>query len=288
LANYGVTYKRTRWLFLAVWALAALSGCGLRMFFQMKEQVLDEHLRLFLGGWGNSTALLHGGEAFLVDVKTGDEAMRLREVLEVQLAREVRRIMITHAHFDHAGALDLYPSAGAVLVHPNTRARLERDGVRAAFTEVNDLVQLSLGGEVVQVRYLGKGHTDGDLVAFFPKRKLLVAGDLFFDGFEPFADETYGGDLLSLRLALEHALTLDFDDVVSGHGAVKKKADVKLTVEYLNAMEEAVRASVAAGRGEDETVKQVTLPAYPRLPRLPTRFDREQNVRAMYRLLTAR
>jgi glyoxylase-like metal-dependent hydrolase (beta-lactamase superfamily II) len=275
------------WLLVA-YTLALLSGCGFRMFFQMREQVLDEHLRLFLGGWGNSTALLHGGEAFLVDVKSGDEAMRLREILEVQLARDVKRIMITHAHFDHAGALDLYPSAGAVLVHPNTRARLERDGVVAPFVEVSDEVQLTLGGELVQVRYLGKGHTDGDLVAFFPKRKLLVAGDLFFDGFEPFADETFGGDLISLRLALEHALTLDFDDVVSGHGAVKKKADVKQVVEYLKAMEEAVRFQVAAGKTEDETVKQVTLSQYPRLPRVPTRFDREQNVRAMYRLLTAR
>jgi glyoxylase-like metal-dependent hydrolase (beta-lactamase superfamily II) len=285
LANYRVTYKRT---FLLMCVMALLSGCGARMFFQMKERVLDEHLRLFLGGWGNSTALIHGGECFLVDVKTGDEARRMREVLEQQLGRDVRRIMITHSHFDHSGGLTLYPKAGSVLVHPNTRARLEKDGVRAAFAEVTGLVQLSLGDDIVQVRYLGRGHTDGDLVAFFPKRKLLVAGDLFFDGYEPFADDTMGGDLVALRQTLEHALELDFDDVVSGHGAVRKKADVKRVVEYLLAMEEAVRSEIAAGKTESDAVKDVTLDAWPRLPRVPTRTDREENVRAMYRLLSKR
>src|SRR5438309_433587 len=85
--------------------------------------------------------------------RSRDEVRRLRQQLEERLGREVRRIMITHAHFDHSGGLHLYPSAGSVLVHPNTRARLEKDGVRAPFAEVSDQVQLTLGAETVQVRY---------------------------------------------------------------------------------------------------------------------------------------
>ena len=30
----------------------------------------------------------------------------------------------------------------------------------------------------VQIRYLGKGHTDGDLIVYLPKKRVLIAGDL--------------------------------------------------------------------------------------------------------------
>ncbi len=252
----------------------------------MHEEALDPHLRLFVGGGGNSTVLLHGTEALVVDVKMGDEARRLRHRIELDLAREVRRIVLTHAHFDHANGLELYPSAGAVLVHPNARARLEARGMHAPFVDVSDAVQLSLAGEQLEVRYLGVGHTDGDLVGFFPKRKLLIAGDLYVDGLEPIVDPSYGGDAMQLRRTLERVLELDFDEVVGGHGEPAKKEQVRAVVAYLKAMESEVSALVAQGRTEEQTVAEVKLAGFPELSSMPGR-GRSANVRQMYQALKA-
>src|SRR5262245_7985983 len=130
---------------LAVCAL--LLGCGTSVFFHLDRRTLTPKVRAVLGGGGNSTYLLHGEDALLVDVTFGDFARRLRSEIQVDLLHAVRRIVLTHSHLDHAGGLDLYPDVGAVLVHPRTLARLraEQAGPKP-WVEVEKDVRLVLGG----------------------------------------------------------------------------------------------------------------------------------------------
>src|SRR5262249_48697114 len=146
------------------------------------------------------------------------------------------------------------------LVHPNARVRLEKQGVHAPFVEVENEVRLVLGGEEVRVLNLGSGHTDGDLVAYVPGRKLLISGDLFNEPFEPNIDDSYGGDLMGLKAALERMLQLDFERVVPGHGEVTTRAAFEHVVGYLRALEAEVRSAKARGLGEDATAAAVKLP----------------------------
>jgi cyclase len=259
------------------------------MLLHVKAFELDKTLRVWLGGGGNSTVFLHGRTAFVVDVKFGDWAMRLRDDVERDLGRDVQRIMLTHAHFDHAGGLWAFPSAGAVLVHPNTRARLERSGVKAPFVEVERDVRLLLGPAEVHVMNIGSGHTDGDLIAYVPARGLLIAGDLFNTAAEPHVDEAFGGSLLGVKAALEAMLELDFERVVPGHGEIADRTAVEHEVAYLRELERLVQEARAKGLDEDATVREVKLPA---------QFDdihpflgvatREKNVRRMWKGLEQR
>jgi glyoxylase-like metal-dependent hydrolase (beta-lactamase superfamily II) len=259
-------------------------GCGASALLHVKGLTLDKNLRVWLGGGGNSTVLLHGRSAFVVDVKLGDYALGLRNNVERDLGREVERIMLTHAHIDHAGGLWAFPNAGAVLVHPNTRARLEKGGVKARFVEVEKEVDLLLGGEEVQVLNLGSGHTDGDLVAYFPKRKLLIAGDLFNTAAEPHLDEGLGGSLLGVKAALENMLTLDFERVVPGHGEVTDRAALEHTLAYLTALQTAVEAARAKGLDEEATVREVKLgDEFSDIHNFLGVATREKNVRRMWK-----
>jgi cyclase len=269
-----------------VWsACALLLGCGTRMFLNTQVTVLDEHARAVLGGGGNSFVLLHGREAFVSDVKFLGYAHDLQRSVEEELGRAVRRVLLTHAHADHAGGLDAF-SPAVVLVHPNARRRLEAAGVKAPWVEVEDEVVLFLGGEEVRVFAPGVGHTDGDLVAYLPGRKLLVAGDLIGDGLEPHVDASTGGDVRALEKTLEGLLALDFDAVVPGHGAVMTRGQAQAQVDYLHALEQAVRVSLGRGRTEEQTVDEVTLPQYA-LEEIPFSKDRQKNVRGMFRALGA-
>ena len=119
--------KHRHALLLGVCAL--LSGCGTSWFLHVSPRSFDARLKLLLGGGGNASVLLHGrGEALVVDTKFGNFSRRLRNEVEVELARKVRRIVLTHAHFDHAGGLKLFPEVSVVLC---TRMRASGSRPRA-------------------------------------------------------------------------------------------------------------------------------------------------------------
>ncbi len=243
---------------LVIFAVACFgSGCFWSMFGHVIPVVIDEQLRVFLGGGGNSTVLLHGREALVTDVKFGDYARRLEREVEQVLGANVRRVMVTHSHIDHAGGLRHFAQAGALIVHPNTRKRLEADGVRAPFVEVEREISLELGGETVRFVSLGRGHTDGDLVALYAQRRLLVAGDLVVNRYEPGVDVDAGGDWIALGRTLEAMLALPFDRLVPGHGEVMDRAEVVAFKDYVVGLGDRVTALVAQGKSTDEVVAAV-------------------------------
>jgi glyoxylase-like metal-dependent hydrolase (beta-lactamase superfamily II) len=255
------------------------------MFLHVTPLRLDERLHVLLGGGGNSVVFVHGKDAFVSDVKMGDYALRLRREVEEDLGRKVQRIMLTHAHFDHAGGLFAFPSVPVVLVHPKARARLEAKGVKARFVEVEQEVQLDLGGETVKVLNLGSGHTDGDLVAYFPGRKLLVAGDLFQGWHGVHVVEGDGGNIVELEAAVQRMLELDVERIVPGHGDLTDRRPLERTGAYLDELHRQVAAAKAEGLGEDATVAKVSLPEYSDLGDFFGMDSKEKNVRRMYKAL---
>lgn len=262
-------------------------GCGAQTFLRMEALPAGPQLDYFLGGGGNSLVLRHEGVAFLVDPKMRPASRQLRHRLEVELHRQVRRVLLTHSHGDHASGAALYGDA-VVLAHPATRARLEAQGLRANYVDVAHEVRLTLGGEPVRVLYLGAGHTDGDLVALFEARKLLVAGDLVLEKYEPVVDEGAGGDLLALAAALDRLLALDFERVLPGHGQPAPRARVERLRAYLAALEQAVAAARARGLDEDAVVREVRLVGFDDFEPVPFQADRAKTVRRMARALARR
>lgn len=273
--------------------LALETGCGARTFLHMARKPLGEGAQFFEGGGGNSTALLHGEEAFVVDAKLADFALRLqREIEEPErgVAHVVKRILLTHAHADHANGLLRFTNVGAVIVHVNCRRRLVEQRQpwlqSQPYVEVEDAINLELGGETVHVFHPGAAHTDGDLAAYLPKRKLLIAGDLWNSGYEPEADPRYGGDIRGLLRAYDRLLLLPFEEVLPGHGGKGTRKQVEQARDYLRAMESAVRAAVERGLDEEQTAEEVKLAEWPPYTPIPVMANRTLNVRMMWRSLS--
>jgi glyoxylase-like metal-dependent hydrolase (beta-lactamase superfamily II) len=74
----------------------------------------------------------------------------------------------------------------------------------------------------VQILWLGRGHTDGDVVVYVPQDRVLMTGDLIH-GWMPYMGDSHPYDWVRTLEAVER---LDFDAVLSGHGDVLRGKDV--------------------------------------------------------------
>lgn len=103
-------------------------------------------------------------------------------------------------------------------------------------------LDVDLGNRQVQLKFLGLGNTAGDAVAYLPKEKIVVAGDLV-DAPVPFL---YGGFPVEQIETLKRLNELVFETLVPGHGGVLKgRAFVQMEIELLSAVAEAMTQEIA-------------------------------------------
>jgi glyoxylase-like metal-dependent hydrolase (beta-lactamase superfamily II) len=107
----------------------------------------------------------------------------------------------------------------------------------------------------VQILWLGRGHTDGDVWVFLPKEKVLVCGDAMH-GWTPFMGDSYPYDWIK---TLDAAEQLDFDYAIGGHGDVMKgKQKFELWKRYFQDLMDLTSAAYAGGASLEETKKNVS------------------------------
>ena len=110
-------------------------------------------------------------------------------------------------------------------------------------------LDVNLGNREVQLKFLGRGNTVGDAVAYLPKEKILVAGDLV-DSPIPFL---YGGFPVEQIATLKRIEQLEFETLVPGHGNVLKgKAFVQQEVQLLEVVVAAINQEIARTNAEPQ------------------------------------
>ncbi len=82
------------------------------------------------------------------------------------------------------------------------------------FTDSTDLV---VGGRLIALRYLGRGHTDHDIVAMVPDADVIFTGDLVEEGAPPSFDDSFP---LNWPATVAGLLPMGRAAFVPGHGAV--------------------------------------------------------------------
>jgi len=118
-------------------------------------------------------------------------------------------------------------------------------------------LDLDLGGRKVELKYLGRGNTAGDAVAFLPKEKIVVAGDLV-DSPIPFL---YGGFPVEQISTLKRLDDLDFDTLVPGHGDVLKgknfvQQEIALIEAVVTAIDQEIASSASGSQKALEKIRK--------------------------------
>lgn len=212
------------------------------------EKVTDG-LYVIMGNGGNVAAMPTSEGVLLVDDKFALDAPEILAKVKSISDKPIRYILNTHQHGDHTGGNEPMMAASAeVIIHKNARANMlagKMPGLpRITFA---DEAQVFLGGKEVQAHHVGRGHTNGDSVIYFPSERVLHTGDLFVNGGAPFIDYSGGGSIVEWDKTLEKALVFDFDTVIPGHGPVAKKADLVKWRQALAALRTHAKAACAGG-----------------------------------------
>ncbi len=161
----------------------------------------------------------------------GDEAARISLAVE-QTNLEIARIIITHAHIDHVGAVaalvDEYSCP--VLMHAEAEPMLKQLPNQALmmglrFGKVPAVDGYIEDGEILEVGALRfealytPGHAPGHLAFYAPAEGLVLSGDALFAGSVGRVDLPGGSMEVLMRSIGERLLTLpDTTAVYSGHG----------------------------------------------------------------------
>jgi glyoxylase-like metal-dependent hydrolase (beta-lactamase superfamily II) len=187
----------------------------------------------------NIVAVLDRGEALLVDTRTTHRQAReiVDDLAELGSPR-VPVVVNTHGHYDHCFGNSVFRPA-VVWGHERCVAMLERRGERmraSAAEEVPpvaadlaeviidppdrtfaDRATVEIGGRLVELAYLGRGHTDNDIVVRMPDADVLCAGDLLENGATPYFGDGFPMDWPATAEALL-GLMAERTIVVPGHG----------------------------------------------------------------------
>ena len=193
-----------------------------------------ERLTIQVGGFEvNCSILVESGKAWIVD--PGQEPDRIIDTL-AKKGLEPAAVLLTHAHFDHIGAipglLEKFPDL-PVYVHEKDAPMFghplnQLPPEYPSFAKPKNLKSLeglgSLEGlEVIET----PGHTPGGVCYYFPNFQtsqtskplhLLLSGDTLFAGSVGRTDLP-GGDMATLMDSLQKLTALPDDTlVIPGHG----------------------------------------------------------------------
>ena len=231
-------------------------------------------------------AVLSDDGVALVDTRTTpSQARELRDDLRRLTALPVTVVIDTHHHHDHAFGNSVFRPA-AIWGHARCASRLletAAEQIRTVSAEIPELADelrevvvdppertleetayVDLGERRLELRYLGRGHTDDDIVVLVPDAGVLFAGDLLENGAPPVFGDAYPLDWPETASRL---LDLVRGPVVPGHGDV---ADRRFVEDQLAALIAVAELGRRVHRGELSLEEALTAaPFGPAASRVP-------------------
>ena len=130
---------------------------------------------------------------------------------------------------------------------------------RGVDRRMTDSLTVDLGGRQVKLRFLGRGNTAGDVVAYLPDSKTLLTGDLVVFPF-PFATESYVTEWAAVMRTIER---MDLTRIVPGHGPLMTNTEyVRDVADVLESISRQAKAAYQPGMTADQLREKIDLTAF--------------------------
>jgi glyoxylase-like metal-dependent hydrolase (beta-lactamase superfamily II) len=231
-------------------------------------QRLKDNLYVLSGGGGNSAVFVTDLGVVLVDTKPAGSSVTLLDKIKTITTKPVTTIINTHAHADHVGGNEAFPTSVEIIAQENTRLNLDKlDMFKGQANFLPKLVfkekmALGSGKDRVDLYYFGRGHTGGDAWVVFPALRVAHAGDMLGPKGLPAVDFANGGSVLEYSETLARAASTltNVDTIITGHGPLMSMSDFKRYVQFNKDFRDAVVSGYNHGLGLTEVAEAWRVP----------------------------
>lgn len=208
-----------------------------------------------------------------------DLSILLKKKIQEVTDKPVIYVVNTHYHGDHTFGNQYFREAREIISHENTKKNLiekdkqHREQFKKFFGDnalegfeltlptktFKDTLTLQAGGKTIELAYLGRGHTDGDIIVYLPIERIMFGGDLFYKDRLSWLGDAYAIEWIETLDKLKH-----FDAVihVPGHGDIGNIDMLQNFQQYLVDLQLEVKKYIEKGKTLDEMKKEIDLPKY--------------------------
>ena len=184
----------------------------------------------------------------------------------------ITHVVVCSDHGDHTSGNGEFPSDATFYASSTSKATLERSAnnpnrrgrgdapppaIIVPTETVDDQLTLTMGGTEIQIHFLGRAHTGGDLHVYMPAEKVLFMSESFLNRVFPAMRSAYPSEWVQV---IDKAQAMDVETYIPGHGFVEEP---DVSREELAAYRLAVEAVIAeatrlheSGLSADEAVEQ--------------------------------
>lgn len=194
-----------------VYSYEALRSAGDQRFTTVSMFVVTDEGVLVADGQGNVA-----------------ETQRLIDHIASVTDQPITHVVICSDHGDHTAGNSAFPEDAEFIAHPTSARVLEAmaaSPIRPADPPpvvlptrlVDDREVLELGGRTIEILFLGRAHTGGDLVVHLPEEDILFMSEAYLHRVFPAMRTAYPTEWVAM---IERAQAMEVETYVPGHGFV--------------------------------------------------------------------
>ena len=228
--------------------------------------------------FGANAGIVVGKDSILVidTLISSKEAKRFIKDIRAISDKPIRYVVNTHYHLDHTFGNSEFEKLGAVIIsHVNCKKNMEKsaegtlknakafgltendmEGTKISYPALTfqDRIDIDLGGQKVELSYVGIAHTDDSIIVYVPDKGVLFTGDILFTEYHPYIAD---GSIEEWTSVLDYIRNMDFKKIIPGHGPISGRHDLLEMKEYLIAFDKKAKELATKSNDADKIAAEI-------------------------------